>query len=114
VLHGWHVWADQQTGRRDHLPPEEFRATTRDLLVPPGDVGLWQGAIRDREDEAHGHLARNVSERGNFALDLLYGDTAGEQRSITRFGIVAVGEDQWLGSMVRHWNLDRADFRERD
>ena len=33
VLHGWYVWPDQQTGRQDHRPPEDFRVTTRDLLI---------------------------------------------------------------------------------
>jgi hypothetical protein len=113
ILHGWSVWHEQRVGRMPHRPPEEFRVTTRDLLIPPNDVGLWQGAIRDREDNDHGQLARNVTERNNFAIDLMYGDTAG-QRWISRFGVTAVSEGQWLCSVVRHWSVDGDDFRERD
>jgi len=112
VLYGWSVWHEQRVGRLPHREPEEFRMTTRDLLIPPNDVGLWQGAIRDRDDDDHGQLARNIDARNNFAVDLMYGDSAGE-RWISRFGITAVAEDQWLCSVVRHWNLDGADFRER-
>lgn len=111
VLHGWYVWPEQRMGRQEHVAPEEFRVTTRDLLIPPGDVGLWQGAIRDREDPGHAATARNVSQRSNFALDLLYGDAAGEQRWISRFGIQPVADDGWLGSVVRHWSLDGANLR---
>jgi hypothetical protein len=106
VLHGWFVWPEQQLGAQDHTPLEEFRMLTRDLLVPPGDIGLWQGALRDSDEEVHGAIARNAAARQGFSIDLLYGDQAGEQRWISRFAVAAVGEDQWLGSVVRHWNLD--------
>jgi hypothetical protein len=106
VLRGWYVWPDQQVDRVEHLPPDEFRTTTRDLLIPPNDTGLWQGAIRDDADEGHGHVASAVADRHAFALDLLYSDGVGGQRSISRFGLVPAGDDVWLGTVVRHWNLD--------
>lgn len=112
VLQGWYVWPDQQVGERPHAPLEGFRTLTRDLLIPSGDIGLWQGAIRDAEDESHGHVTSALRDRRAFAIDLLYGDGVGGQRSISRFGLVPAGdEDAWLGTVVRHWNLDGPSLR---
>lgn len=105
VLHGWYVWPGQERGRQEHLPPDRFRLLTRDLLIPPGDIGLWQGAIRDPADEGHVAVAGARAGRLPFSVDLLYGDGVGGQRSISRFGLIPAGDD-WLGSVVRHWNLD--------
>jgi len=112
VLQGWYVWPDQQVGPRPHAPVDEFRMLTRDLLIPAGDIGLWQGAIRDAEDATHGHVASALRERRAFAVDILYGDGVGGQRSISRFGMVPAGDDGgWLGTVVRHWNLDGPALR---
>ena len=44
-------------------------------------------------------------------VDLLYGDHEGGQRMISRFVIRPLDDGQWLASVGRHWNLDRADPR---
>jgi hypothetical protein len=107
LLLGWHVWDQQQLSRLDPVAADEFRVLQRDLLIPPGDIGLWQGALRDAEDPSHGAAVRNAAERLPFAIDLLYSDQVGEQRSISRFSIApAADEETWLGSVVRHWNVD--------
>jgi hypothetical protein len=111
VLQGWYVWPDMQLARVEHVPPENFHMLTRDLLIPPGDVGLWQGALRDPEDEAHRHVAAAHAERRGFVIDLLYNDGVGGQRSISRFALAPVADDQWLDSVVRHWNLDGPSLR---
>ena len=46
-----------------HSPEEDFRAQTRDLYIPAGDIGMWQGAIRDHGDPAHRALAAADVER---------------------------------------------------
>ncbi len=46
------------------------------------------------------------AERRPLSLDLLYSDQVGGQRTISRFGLTPAGEDRWLGSVTRHWNLD--------
>ena len=108
VLQGWHVWPQRRTAREDPVDPGDFRMLTRDLFIPPGDIGLWQGALRDAGEDAHGALLRAVSARTNFAVDLLYSDQVGEQRSISRFSIAPGDDDEtWLASVVRHWDLDR-------
>jgi hypothetical protein len=110
VLQGWHVWPEPSAARETHVPVERFRTTTRDLLIPPGDVGLWQGALRDSSDEAHAMASRNADERNGFSIDLLYSDHAGEQRSISRFAVQPRGDEgQWICSVVRHWRLEPED-----
>jgi hypothetical protein len=44
-----------------------------------------------------------------FAVELLYSDDEGGQRSIGMYAISRLGEERWMASMVRHWNLDRPD-----
>jgi hypothetical protein len=52
-----------------------------------------------------------VEERRPFIVDVRYGDHEGGQHTISRFTITPVGEDRWLCSVVRHWNLDRPNPR---
>jgi len=45
------------------------------------------------------------------ALGTLYGDSEGGERMITRFGLQPTGDESWLISVNRHWNIDRPDPR---
>jgi hypothetical protein len=111
VLHGWHVRLEPLPNIEAPARPEDFRMQGRDLYVPPGDIGLWQGAIREVDDAQRQPLAERVAARERFGIDLLYGDHEGGQRAITRFGIIPRSDAGWLCSAVRHWNIDRADPR---
>jgi len=111
VLHGWHVRLEPLPNIDAPARPEDFRMLGRDLYVPPGDIGLWQGAIREVGDEQRQGLVERVAARERFGIDLLYGDHEGGQRAITRFSIIPRADDGWLCSTVRHWNLDRDDPR---
>jgi hypothetical protein len=113
VLHGWYVWPEfDPATNRDHASPDDFRRQTRDLYVAPGDNGFWQGGMRDRAEPGFGELAETITERRRFIVDLLYGDHEGGQRAISRFSITPSDSGEaWLCSVVRHWNLDRADPR---
>jgi len=106
VLQGWVARRGLQTSTVDHATEEEFRHQTRDLYIPPGDVGLWQGAFRDPSDDAHGEIARAAEERDTISIELLYTDQVGGQRTISRFQLVPVGDDGWLTASGRHWYLD--------
>ena len=46
VLRGWRFFPETH---RDpgHAPLEEFQRQNRDLFIPVGDTGFWQGAFRD-------------------------------------------------------------------
>jgi hypothetical protein len=111
VLQGWHPWPDLVASDVDHAPPEDFRRQIRDIYIAPGDVGMWQGAMRDADDDVTRRLAAARAERRPFSVDLLYSDQVGGQRTISRFGVTPVGEDTWLGNVGLHWNLDLAGPR---
>jgi len=42
VLHGWRFFPDWHRDQ-EHAPLEEFERQNRDLYIPVGDVGFWQG-----------------------------------------------------------------------
>jgi hypothetical protein len=107
VLQGWIAHAGLQTSRVDHAAEGDFRRLTRDLYIPAGDVGLWQGALRDPTDDAHTPIADAADQHQTISIELLYTDQVGGQRTISRFHLAPVGEDGWLASVGRHWYLDQ-------
>ena len=64
VCQGWAVRTGFGTSRTMPTPAalEEFRIQTRDLYVPAGDIGMWQGALRNPDDpvRAAGTLLRTA------------------------------------------------------
>jgi hypothetical protein len=111
ILHGWHPRAFDPEQTNIHADPEEFRALSRDLYIAPGDSGFWQGAIRDADDRHREVLFAQVEARVRFIIDVLYGDSDGGQRTITRFAFNPVDEAEWECIASKHWSLDRADPR---
>jgi hypothetical protein len=111
VLQGWYPWREQMRRDVEHRPPEEFRHQVRDIYIAPGDIGMWQGALREADGEMTTELAATRAERRAFTIDLLYSDQVGGQRTISRFSVAPVGEDEWLASVGLHWNLDLAGPR---
>jgi hypothetical protein len=124
VLHGWRFYPDR---RRDpeHAPLEEFERQTRDLYIPVGDVGFWQGAFRDTEHAGYDEARKVIEAREPWTVELLYGDHEGGQRVVSRFIMLAFRvpdaapdvtpdrdpEPRWLATASRHWNIDRPDPR---
>jgi hypothetical protein len=119
IIHGWR--AIPGPGANEYRPGglaqerpdlDDFRRQTRDLYVPAGDSGFWQGAIRDANDPWFGPLVEAKRSKGRIMVDLLYGDYEGGQRTIVRFSI---NPDEERGardaSVVRYWNVDGADPR---
>ena len=116
VCQGWAVHVGLQRTDVEHVPEEELRPQSRDLYIPAGDVGLWQGAIRERSDSAHEEVSRAISQHAPITVELLYSDQVGAQRTITRFTLVPIRRDDAeetlrLISTARHWYLDRAGPR---
>jgi hypothetical protein len=110
VLHGWLFHPERIS--TEHPPDTaDFTRQTRDMYVPAGDTGFWQGAFRDPAVPAHRAAQEAIKARGTITIDLLYGDHEGGQRMITRFAVQPRGEDGWLTGATRHWNLDRPDPR---
>jgi hypothetical protein len=94
----------------DHAPVEDFRRLTRDLYIPPGDLGFWQGAVRDPSEPLFEELKLAEKAGEPISVELLYGDQEGGQRAISRFSLLphdADGKQVWLAVVSRHWHLDR-------
>src|SRR5579859_2006877 len=93
VCQGWGAHAGLLGTAVEHFPEDELRSQTRDLYIPGGEVGLWQGAIRDRDDPIHEEMARAISQHEPITVELLYSDRVGAQRTITRFTLVPIRRD---------------------
>jgi hypothetical protein len=111
VLHGWLFHPEAISGDVDHPEVGAFRRQSRDIYVPAGNVGFWQGAFRDRSDPLYAAARDSVKDPIIVTIDLLYGDQDGGQRTISRFTLSPVNNGAWLSSVGRHWNLDRVDPR---
>lgn len=107
VCQGWSVRAGMDTSGTmpGHTPEEGFRGQSRDLYIPAGDIGMWQGALRDPDDPVRAGVAAAIEAGEPLSIELLYSDQIGEQRTITRFGIIPSGDSR-LASMNRNWSLD--------
>jgi hypothetical protein len=88
-----------------HAPLEEFRLQTRDLYIPAGDIGMWQGALRHPDDSVRAAVAEAIDAGDGLLLELLYSDQVGGQRTISRFALSPM-KDSWLANIARHWYLD--------
>ena len=112
VIHGWWVSADEQRSAQERPDLDRFHRQQLDLYIPAGASGFWQGAIRDPEDPSHGPLLDAAQNGLRIALDLLYGDHEGGQRTVARF-IMAPNEESGGRSarVLRYWNIDREDPR---
>jgi hypothetical protein len=107
VCQGWAIRPGFSSSRTlpTHAEEAEFRPHTRDLYVPAGDIGMWQGALRNPHDPMRAAVAEAIDAGEPMSIELLYTDQIGGQRTITRFGLVPAG-DSWLASVTRHWYLD--------
>jgi hypothetical protein len=109
VIHGYHIEVSGEPPR-DHPPLEDFTAQTRDIYVASGDIGFWQGALRDPATAQFKAVAAAVDTGDPMRLSILYGDWEGGQRVITLFTLRRTN-DRWLASTGRHFNVDRPDPR---
>ena len=109
VMHGWHVEVTGQP-QQTHPPLEDFTAQTRDIYVASGDVGFWQGALRDPAAAQFKAVAAAAEAGDPMMLSVLYGDWEGGQRVISLFALRHVN-DRWLTTTGRHFNVDRPDPR---
>jgi hypothetical protein len=113
VLHGWRFLSGRETNPR-RPPLELFRPQGLDIMITPGEVGFWEAAFRDSNDPQYDEAVAAVKDGEVLSVDLLYGDNDGGQRVISRIMLRRIGPDSpWLATVVRHWNLDRPDPRDR-
>jgi hypothetical protein len=88
-----------------HTALEDLRLQSRDLYVPAGDIGMWQGALRNPDDRVRADLVDAIEAGEPVEVEVLYSDQVGRQRTMSRFRLVPAG-DTWLASLNRHWYLD--------
>ena len=111
VIHAWRAEV-RDTAGTEAPNIEEFRSQSRDLHIPAGYTGFWQGALRDRQDPSYDAVRRAAERRERVMVDVLYGDQYGGQRTIGRFTI-----SEWphvegeRADVVRYWSVDGADPR---
>jgi hypothetical protein len=111
VLDRWDLRLTIDALDDDPRDPESFNRLTRDIYIPAGDIGFWQGAMRDPSDLRFGQLRDAVEAGERITIDVLYEDHEGGQRTITRFGLTPTEDGRWMTAAARHWNLDRDDPR---
>jgi hypothetical protein len=108
-LHGWRL---EESVPRDRPAVESFRRLTRDLYIASGELGFWQGVIRDPTDPDFEPARVSIETRDRIVLSVLYGDHQGGQRMISLFSLQPRQvDDGWLATVGRHWNVDRPDPR---
>lgn len=107
VCQGWLARAGfgNSTAMASHSREQEFHLQARDHYVPAGDVGMWQGALRNPDDPVRAEIIEAIETRQPISIELLYSDQVGSQRTITRFGLVPA-KDTWLAYTNRHWYLE--------
>lgn len=105
LLHGW--WLSAHLSLTDPPPLEEMTRLTRDIYVPAGDIGFWQGTFRNPQSDGFREARRLIEERETIDVAVMYGDLEGGQRTITRFAMVPRPDGGWLLTAGRVWNVDR-------
>ncbi|MDQ1585375.1 MAG: hypothetical protein QOJ90_2123 [Actinomycetota bacterium] len=111
VLHGWRVEMSRDLGQVQRPALDGFHRLTRDLYIAAGDVGFWQGALRDPAAPEFDDVRTLITDRVRIMIDLMYGDHQGSQRVISRFSLQPREDGSWLATVARHWNVDRPDPR---
>jgi hypothetical protein len=107
VCQGWALRTGLATSQNmpTHVELEHFHPHTRDLYIPAGDIGMWQGALRDPGDPVRAATAEAIDSRQTITVELLYTDQIGRQRTIVRFALIPAA-DSWLAIVNRYWYLD--------
>jgi hypothetical protein len=115
LVQGWRIEVAEQTGNQPP-PTDEFRQQQRDIYIPPGEAGYWQGAIRDRSDPDYDEIRAAMRTGARVFVDLIYGDYEGGQRTIARIGLTRDGDtdrEDYRADVGRYWNIDGIDPRDR-
>jgi hypothetical protein len=112
VLDRWDIRPGRITSDVEPNDVSTYHRLTRDLYVAGGDLGFWQGALRDPDDPLFAEIREQACGEGHLTLDLLYGDHEGGQRTITRFGLNRNADSGiWFAAGSRYWYLERDDPR---
>lgn len=111
LLDAWWPHSDLAYGTTPPVEPERFRRLGIDLYIASGGSGYWESALRDPNEDVFAAMAATIAARDPFTIDVLYGDQAGGQRTISRAIVFPASDDGWYAQPSRHWHLDRPDPR---
>ena len=104
VLEAWHLHRGVRGGREPHANPDDFRELIRDLYIPAGDTGYWQGAVRDPSDPLLEQIGLAIEQEEPLTVEVMYSDQEGGQRFISRF-VLRRRDGEWAATAGRHWTL---------
>jgi hypothetical protein len=106
ILVAWKVTSDTLGPEIDRPEPGDMTQQMRDLSVPGGDTGYWQGALRDPADELFTSTRRAIEERSPITIELYYTDLVGSHPTISRFRLTSHDDDdKWFCAVSHHWTL---------
>ena len=111
VLDQWNLMTVEETANEVPDVSTDYRRLTRDLYIAASDIGLWQGAIRDKDDPQFKAAAKAIKSQQPILIDIQYTDQDGWQRTVSRFLLSYREDDDWLTSVVRHWRIDGTNPR---
>lgn len=111
VLRGWSFRPDFVRDL-EHSDLDTFHMLTRDIYIPPNELGFWQGALREPGTSEFVSARNAIESHTNLTFEVLYGDHEGGQRTITRFSMMPIdSSSSYFVTVSRHWNIDRANPR---
>jgi hypothetical protein len=112
VLHAWRTRTDSEARNTRPGDLDRFRPQLRDLYIPAGSPGFWQGAIRGSEDPDNRAIRTAADRRERILVDLLHSDQDGGQRAVARFALATHAEDNHgRAEVIRYWAIDGSDPR---
>jgi hypothetical protein len=103
VLRAWNVVTTEVAATTGYGDLDEYRQLSRDLYIPSGGNGYWQGAIREADDPQRVEVERAIRD-GGFVIDVFYGDQFGGHPAVSRFRLRHL-DDEWFCSIVRHFRV---------
>src|ERR1700735_2926412 len=95
ILQAWRLTAGRPELDAPHAEPTEHRRQTRDLYVPSGDTGFWQGAIREPDEPFRVGLEEAFVTGATRTVDPLHGDHEVGQLTISRFILTREEDAHW-------------------
>jgi hypothetical protein len=107
VLKSWSVIASRAQADQDVGNLADFRLLSRDLYIPAGGTGFWQGAMRDANDRQRADVEAAL-RNGELTIDVRYQDHFGGHPAVSRFFLRRLDDGSWFASVVRHFTVDGA------
>jgi hypothetical protein len=106
VLRSWNVVTGEIHANDEYSNVDDYRQLSRDLYIPSGGTGFWQGAMREADDAQRRDVEGAISD-GGMVVDVFYQDQFGGHPAVTRFRLRHLNDGEWFCSVVRHFRVPR-------